>query len=184
MRRSHAHAEPDNPIQEPGSKWPGAVAGAVALGLAAAVQFAGGGLSDETVAGLSPVLAQPYRFAGNLCLTLPLAGFGLVLLGAAVFAPRRQPVPPASPAEPRTVVAPQTIAGGKRSSTLCDIDIGAAWETEEELETGEPLEEEDEADAEVIAVRPARPARPAVRPTPGAVELVTAKYLARPAGRE
>jgi hypothetical protein len=83
--------------------------------------------SRDTVAGLSPIIAGPYQFAGKLCVTLPLGVFGVVLLVGSVSATIRAGATiPAAPSRAARVAA------------LLEESIHDA----ETLEFGEPIPEE------------------------------------------
>jgi hypothetical protein len=62
-------------------KWGYAFAGACALGFAALIQVAFGGLDEEALANLPAIVTVPYGIAGKLGITVPLAllGVGLIL---------------------------------------------------------------------------------------------------------
>lgn len=116
-------------------KWGYAFAGLIAIGIAAAVQFAFGDLDEETLANMPAVLSIPYELGGKLGLTVPLAVVGLCLILRDVLVHGGGSKQTATP-------APRTAASrfAKRAEP----------QEEEELEMGEPLSEAVEVEAEPV----------------------------------
>jgi hypothetical protein len=112
--------ETDQETKAVNSKWGFATAGAIALGFAAVIQFAFGGLGDEALANLPAFIVVPYEFAGKLGLTVPLAALGLILIL-------------------RDVVANRNARAPRNSSRAAG---GGEMLVAEEMETGEPMPEE------------------------------------------
>src|SRR5262245_31932748 len=71
------------------SKWGYAVAGAIALGFAAVIQFAFGGLDEDSLARLPGFIKVAYGVGGKLGITVPLAllGLGLIIRDLAATRP-------------------------------------------------------------------------------------------------
>jgi hypothetical protein len=112
-------------------KWGYAIAGAIALGFAAVIQVAFGGLDEETLAKLPAVVAVPYGIAGKLGITVPLAllGIGLILRDAFVNLN-------VNPQRCRTPRRERTTAGAIAQKGRIPAASG------EVLEVGEPIPEE------------------------------------------
>lgn len=90
------------------------LAGAIALGFAALIQFASGGLGEEMLADLPEIVTVPHGVAGKLALTIPLARLGLVLIvrGVRTTATRATAAEATAPgAEPFAEEIPDTPAG-------------------------------------------------------------------------
>jgi hypothetical protein len=136
------------------TKWGYAIAGGIALGFAAIIQFAFGDLEGESLANLPAFVRIPYTVAGKLGLTVPLAILGLGLVIRDVLASRRTgaaqvvssprgaglkrgsspAVPPApTPAPAPAVAEPADSAADPNAEPIA-----------EELEAGEPLPEEEQ----------------------------------------
>jgi hypothetical protein len=107
-------------------KWGYAIAGACALGFAAIIQLAFGGLDEEALAKLPAVVTVPYGLAGKLGITAPLALLGVALILRDVLVNRG--VTGTGSAAPRS-------AGRGRAAD------------EEDLELGEPIPDEASAAA-------------------------------------
>ena len=134
------------------TKWGYAIAGGIALGFAAIIQFAFGDLEGESLANLPAFVRIPYTVAGKLGLTVPLALLGLGLIIRDVLASRRTGA--------AQVVSLPRGAGLKRGSSCAvpPVPVPAPAATEpadsaadpnaepiaEELEAGEPLPEEEQ----------------------------------------
>lgn len=113
-------------------KWGYAFAGACAIGFAALIQVAFGGLDEEALANLPAVVTVPYGIAGKLGITVPLAllGVGLILRDVLVNQGGNTTGSAATPAR-RTKLPP--VPGLKYET---------ARGSGEDLEVGEPLVEE------------------------------------------
>lgn len=85
------------------SKWGYAFAGAIALGFAGVIQFAFGGLDEETLEIMPAIVKVPYEIAGKLGITVALAVIGLSLIARDVIVNR---------------VSRSEVASGRRSNTL------------------------------------------------------------------
>jgi hypothetical protein len=121
--------------EDPGSKWGYATAGAIALGFAAVIQFAFGGLDDEALANMPAVIVVPYEFAGKLGLTVPLAALGLFLiLRDAISNVKGAGVASAAHAALRRPARKHVMALAAGGDELPVAD---------EMETGEPLADEE-----------------------------------------
>ena len=158
-------------------KWGYTFAGLIAIGTAAAVQFAFGELDEGTLDNMPAILAIPYALGGKLGLTVPLAvlGLGLSVRDVLVHGSGNKQTPTSAP------------HFAKRAEP----------QEEEELEMGEPLSEAVEADP-VRSPGPAKiPGRGGFAGTPrstrskreeepaatdGQMVLSTAKYLNRKPG--
>jgi hypothetical protein len=125
-------------------KWGYAIAGVLAIGIAAVVQFVFGDLDQETQENLPALFAIPYAMGGKLGLTIPLAVIGLILLLCEAFLHGGGSEQTTTSAAPRSA---KRTAPAKR----------AAQQEEEEMEMGEPLSEAVEGEPQPNAVKiPAR----------------------------
>lgn len=119
---------------DPGAmKWGYAFAGACALGFAALIQAAFGGLEEESLANLPAIVTVPYGIAGKLGITVPLAllGVGLILRDLLV--------------NQRGGTARLDESAPGRSTRIAGVrqpEPGAAPVAVEDLEVGEPLADE------------------------------------------
>jgi hypothetical protein len=107
-------------------KWGYAFAGACALGFAALIQVAFGGLDEESLGRLPAIVTVPYGLAGKLGITVPLALLGVGLILRDVLVNRRagtvrlddleegeplaDEIPSPAPAKPAKKIA--ALAGG------------------------------------------------------------------------
>jgi hypothetical protein len=131
MASSRAQTTPD----DQGSKWGYATAGAIALGFAAVIQFAFGGLDDEALASLPAFIVVPYEFAGKLGLTVPLAALGLILI-------LRDVIPNLNGVR-GTKGAPAALRRPARKPALVLATGGDELPVADEMEAGEPLADEE-----------------------------------------
>ena len=127
-------------------KWGYAFAGACAIGFAALIQVAFGGLDEEALANLPAIVTVPYGIAGKLGITVPLAllGAGLILRDVLVNQAGNTTGSAATPS--RRIKLPP-LPGLKHETAR-----GAG----EDLEVGEPLEESPPAPLPSPAKKPAR----------------------------
>lgn len=164
----------DNTAEAGESKWGYAVAGAIALGFAAVIQFAFGGLNEESLARLPAFIKVAYGVGGKLGITVPLAVLGLVLIGRDLLAKKQSKV----------VDAPSPARPAKAAPSWCALK---AAQDEEDLEVGEPIPGQSMVELPakpVIAARKPLGAAKTSKPNPepeenGGVVLSSAKYLNR-----
>ncbi len=158
------------------SKWGYAVAGAIALGFATVIQFAFGGLNEDSLARLPAFVKVAYGVGGKLGITVPLALFGLVLIGRDLVAKKQSKV----------VDAPSPARPAKAVPTWCALKAAG---DDEDLEVGEPIPGEGSpkpaAETKKIAATRGRFAGGPTGDSPepsedgGGMVLSSAKYLNR-----
>jgi len=117
---------------EASMKWGYAFAGACAIGFAALIQVAFGGLDEEALANLPALVTVPYGIAGKLGITVPLAMLGVGLILRDVLVNQRGNPSGTAPAPARRTKLPG-VPGLKHETAR-----GSA----EDLEVGEPLADE------------------------------------------
>src|SRR5262245_21433042 len=109
-------------------KWGYAFAGACAIGFAALIQVAFGGLDEEALARLPAIVTVPYGIAGKLGITVPFALLGVVLILRDLLVNRR-----AGAARPEATASGRSTKNAKARRSEPVTVAG------EDLEVGEPL---------------------------------------------